>query len=75
MKPSLPIVELEAPSLELFNRDYVIPGAPLILRKIIDDIPARKWNLKYLVEKVGSTEVHIRKNTNTEDYRVRPLPR
>lgn len=37
----------------------------------LEDSPSREWTLDSLEERVGGNEVHVRANTNCEDYRVR----
>lgn len=36
----------------------------------LENSPARQWTLESLTEKVGDNQVHVRANTNCEDYRV-----
>ncbi len=48
----------------------VIPGLPLIIEEETVDWPARSWSLETLCDKVGKNTVHVRSNTNCEDYKV-----
>src|SRR5262249_44799575 len=50
----LPIERIPPPSVEVFRREYLEPGRPVIITGLIDDWPARKrWSWEYFDERFG----------------------
>ncbi|ELU13249.1 hypothetical protein CAPTEDRAFT_186624, partial [Capitella teleta] len=45
-------------------------GIPVVIEGALEDSPSREWTLDSLEERVGGNEVHVRANTNCEDYRL-----
>lgn len=60
----------EPPSLEDFERLYQIPGVPVIIEGAFKHWKANEWTLESLKEKAGHCEVHVRRNTQSEEYRL-----
>lgn len=60
----------EPPSLEDFERLYQVPGVPVIIEGAFKHWKANEWTMESLKKKVGHCEVHVRRNTQSEDYRL-----
>lgn len=60
MLPPRPIPRIDAPSPEVFRREYVQPGRPVVLRGLLDDWPAyRTWSTDTLRSRFGDTLVPV----------------
>ena len=64
------IEHVEDISVEAFAEGYLNGNKPLIIKKYIDDWPARKWSLSTLKEKAGHNEVFVRRKTASEFYKA-----
>lgn len=63
-RDGIPAVEYEqiprvaAPSPEIFHRDFVVPGRPVVLTGLIDSWPARRlWSLDYFSRNHGEASL------------------
>ena len=59
MDLSLRIDTVENISVEQFNRNYFSSQKPVIIKGLLRHIPARKWDLNYMKEKLGHTKVGV----------------
>lgn len=67
---NIAIAKITKLSVEDFKNEYLNIGKPVIIEDAIDSWPAREWTLESLSERVGQNVVHIRHNTNCEEYRM-----
>ena len=58
------------PTLDEFLEKYMTPGVPVIIEGGFSHWNAMHWTLESLRERVGETTVHVRKNTQCDDYRL-----
>lgn len=73
MEPSQlrPIERLKTPpSKEEFLEKYMTPGVPVIIEGGFAHWKACEWTLESLRDRVGESTVHVRKNTQCDDYRL-----
>lgn len=56
-------------SEEKFRDDFFKPGKPVIIDGALE-FPARSWTLENLKERVGHRIVHVRQNTNCQQYKI-----
>jgi hypothetical protein len=60
---------LEAPSVEEFEKRYLEPGRPVLIKGVVDKWPAAgRWSPDYLVERVGRNEVPVSVMPSPGDY-------
>lgn len=58
------------PSLEEFEEKYMAPGVPVIIEGAFTHWKANEWTLESLKAKAGNAKVHVRRNTQSEEYRL-----
>lgn len=56
--------------MEEFLEKYMTPGVPVIIEGAFKTWAANDWTLENLKERVGTANVHVRWNTQCEDYRL-----
>ena len=55
---------------EQFVKCHLEPGKPVVIENYAAEWPALSWTWEGLREKAGENMVHVRRNTNREDYKV-----
>jgi len=53
------IERIDRPSMEVFHRDYVEPGRPVILNRGLGNCKARSWTPDYLCSVVGQKKMRV----------------
>jgi hypothetical protein len=61
-------VRYAIPPVSEFVDTFLNPGVPVVFKNVLD--ANSLWSLQFLVDLVGHREVHVRKNTNIEQYKV-----
>ena len=62
--------------MDMFLSDFLTnktSGKPVVISGAIDEWAPRKWTLEYLEDLLGDHVVHVRHNTNCENYKVHLL--
>jgi hypothetical protein len=58
------IERIDWPSVEVFHRDYVKPGRPVILNRGLGDCKATSWTPEYLCSVVGQKKMRVAASSN-----------
>lgn len=67
MDLSLKIDTVENIRVEAFNKQYFRPQKPVIIKGMLGQIPAQKWDLDYMKEKLGHLKVGVFDNRVKKD--------
>jgi hypothetical protein len=59
---------VEAPSQEEFERRFLKPGRPVLIKGVVDKWPASRWNPDQLLSRVGSNQVPVSVMPRPGDY-------
>lgn len=64
MDLSLKVDTIDASEIKKFRKEYFVKQKPVILKGLVNSSPAAStWNLNYLVERLGNTEVNVFDNS------------
>jgi hypothetical protein len=67
MDLSLKVDTVETITVEDFKKKYFYPQKPVIIKGLLNHIPARKWDLNYMKDKLGRNKVGVFDNRIKKD--------
>ena len=65
---------IEAPSQEEFERRFLKPGRPVLIKGVVDKWPAARWNPDQLLSRVGGNQVPVSVMSDRRHPMTRPAP-